>query len=112
MAKKKGHDCKGRIYRARVNAFIRPNGEYVYQQRMSLMKSLSCPGCKHCGGLDELLNEELYGGKPPVIDNIRGQAFYQLMVTNVSIDYESGLCDDYDLEFVSVNLDNEGGKDV
>ena len=38
----------------------------------------------------------------PIIDNIEHGALYELKVTNVSVDYESGYADDWDIEFVKI----------
>lgn len=91
--------CIGKVYRGRRNSFVNKKGEYVYQERMLPLKKQSCPGCKHC----DYLFDELYDGLSlPIIDNIEDGALYRLKVVNESMDWETGIIDDYDLQFVKI----------
>ena len=97
--------CKGRIYRARVSAFIDNRGDYVYRERMVLLKRKSCIGCEECGCLDDMLSEFLSNETPPIIMHIEDGALYSLRVVNESRDWESGMIDDWDMEFVKIKKD-------
>jgi len=94
-----GKPCRGLVFRGRVNAFVNNRGEYVYKESMRPLKRLSCPGCVKCGWLVEGLKEYLAEGMQPNIDSIDDQALYELVITNVSTDWETGYVDDWDLEF-------------
>lgn len=94
--------CKGKIYRGRVNAYIIKTGTYVYQEHMVYMKRLSCPGCEYCGFFDDYLDDVLGNKSYPIIKNIEDKILYKLEVVNVSKDWETGMADDWDLEFVKL----------
>jgi hypothetical protein len=73
------------------------------------MKRMSCAGCSHCGALLEDLQERLslYGDDKfvyaPVVQDAENGALYTLAVANESRDWETGIVDDWDLEFVKIN---------
>jgi hypothetical protein len=45
-------------------------------------------------------NEHISCDCHPIVDEIRHGALYDLRVTNISRDWETGIVDDYDFEFV------------
>lgn len=97
-------ECTGLFYRCKVNSFINSKGAYVYQERMVPLKRMSCPGCVHCGDLLDELNEVAFDKymNGPVIEKIKDSGLYKLQITNISTDWESGIVDDWDIEFVLV----------
>ena len=103
------NDCKGKIYKFKQNYFKNAKGHYIYKETMVPQKRLSCPGCEVCGWLIESLdemNQYTYDNGPP-IEYPEHNALYELSVTNQSRDWESGVVDDYDIEFVKVKNDNK-----
>jgi hypothetical protein len=93
--------CKGKFFRASVNGFMSAGGTYTYQERMKPLKRMSCSGCVDCGwiedDLNEFINNEVFPGVKTGIEN---GAIYTLTVTNISRDWESGVVDGYELQFV------------
>ena len=94
--------CKGLFFRGKNNMFVNDRNEYVYQERMTPLKRMSCKGCSQCGPLLDDLHEWIAGGQGPVINDLEHGALYRLEITNVQTDWESGYADDWDLEFVRV----------
>ena len=92
--------CNGMVFRGRLNAFVNSKWEYVYQERMLPLKRKSCPGCEQCGYLDEYLHEFTSMGTLPIIENIEHGAIYSLQVVNQSREWETGIVDDWDIEFI------------
>ena len=99
-------ECKGIIYRGRVNAYINDKGKYVYQESMTPLKRLSCNGCDKCGWIHEAISEGIGNERLPIIDNIQDNALYEVAVENESRDWETGYIDDYDLVLVPFVEDN------
>lgn len=91
-------NCKGRVYKCKVNKYVNGKDEYVEQIRMIPMKKMSCPGCEVCDWADEYLPDSNFWDNIE-IDVIDDGAFYMLDVINISKDWESGIVDDWDLGF-------------
>ena len=99
-------ECKGQIYRCRINVFRNGNGDYIRNERFVHMKRLSCPGCDRCSYLPEYLDEQICndGNNEAQLtedESVHG-ALYKLRVCNVSTDWESGYTDDWDTYFVKI----------
>lgn len=93
--------CKGLVFRGKRNAFINGRGDYVYTERMALLKRKSCKGCQQCGYMLEELEEHLGNDCLPIMPAyLETDVMYKLEVTNISKDWETGIVDDWDLEFV------------
>lgn len=92
--------CIGLFFRAKKNYYLNSRDEYVYQERMTPLKRMSCKGCSQCGYLKDELNEQCCMDEPPIVDDLQHGAVYQLKVTNIQTDWESGYADDWDIEFV------------
>lgn len=90
--------CKGLIFRGRVNKYLQGT-QYVEKYTMTLLKRKSCNGCENCASLLNDLHEFAYEGNV-TMPTIKDGALYSLEVINVSIDYETGYADDWDLAFV------------
>ncbi|MCK5614425.1 hypothetical protein KAR91_71825 [Candidatus Pacearchaeota archaeon] len=105
-------DCKGKVFRARVNTFFNAKGHFIYQERMIPLKRMSCPGCEICDWMDEYIKEDMDCGYTPIIeDPIRDGALYEL----VSYDHGGMTLDGYEseLEFVfeRIKENKKGNKD-
>ncbi len=94
--------CKGRIYRARVNAFLNHKGEMVYQERMAPMRRKSCPGCEECFHLDQLAEYVADGEPPDYMDCISNGALYELVLKDDKPDWESGAIEGGEFWFVAI----------
>lgn len=94
--------CKGLYYRCKVNTFLNAKGEYVHQERMVLLKRMSCSGCPQCLYLKDELRESVdpLMDKPPAIDDAIHERIYILTIVNVGYDPETGIVDDWDIGFV------------
>jgi len=102
--------CKGLIFRGKRNAFISGRGDYVYTERMALLKRKSCKGCERCGYMMEELEEFLSNDYLPIIPtHLENGQLYKLTVTNISKDWETGIVDDWDLEFIKY-IEKEDGR--
>ena len=98
--KTKRLECKGLIYRIKINAFLNKHNDYIYKESMIFQKRKSCKGCEYCIPiLDEF--KETLPVNFPMIKNIKNKngKLYKLMITNISKDWETGFVDDYDIEF-------------
>ncbi len=103
------HQCSGRFFRADRGWYHNPtDGSYVATQRLRPLLKMSCPGCCICFDLMTELDECLSEFWPNDFDVCTGLTeithgkLYQARVTNISTDWESGVVDDWDIEFVRV----------
>jgi hypothetical protein len=107
--------CKGQIYRCERTSYVGSGGDVNFKIRFRPLKRMSCPGCEFCGWVDddlhERLNEFYYkfdpGSHPIIHDNCEHGKLYELKITGVSTDWESGVVDDYDLTFVEVKDEHQ-----
>jgi hypothetical protein len=97
-----GKGCKGLIYRANVNVFINSKGIFIQKTSMIFQKRKSCPGCIQCGYLQNDLSDKIVLGNTPDISNVEHNELYALTATNIHRDRESGIVDDWDLEFIKI----------
>lgn len=98
-ASEKTIKCKGLIFRGKQTGFMNKRGEYIYQERMSLLKRKSCTGCPDCYYFIEMLSEDVNSKILPIIDNIVDNQLYKLNIVNICKNWETGDVDNYDLEF-------------
>lgn len=94
--------CKGTVYRLKQQNYLDNKGNFVSKTTMVLQKRLSCTGCPKCGNDAFEISESVSCGKPPIINDIDPNALYTLTYTNFSTDWESGIVDGYDVEFVKL----------
>lgn len=88
--------CKGRFYRVVKNKFIGKEGSINFSKKYRPLKTISCKGCAYCDSLDYDLRESELN----IVDIGSNHGdIVQLIITNLSHDWESGLVDDWDLEF-------------
>lgn len=93
--------CKGLFFRGVVNKHWFGD-KYRITKELRLLKRKSCRSCEYCGYLTDELNQDVIVIEPEVEHG----ALYELKVTNVSRDWESGIVDDWSLEFVLIKGDN------
>lgn len=88
--------CSGLVYRADVSFTTtkRGFGKFI---RLNKMKRLSCPGCPNCEYLEESLSEFSEDYSVLGIDKVEDGKLYVLSSTNISLDWETGWVDDFDL---------------
>jgi len=97
--------CQGSIFRAEVQHFKIKRG-FGFKTRLQRLKRLSCPGCAQCNWEYEDFSE--IGNDYP-IENIEKAVhgkLYTIDCITDSIDYESGIVDDWHLRLVGP-LDEE-----
>lgn len=97
--------CKGKIYKAIINNYINSKGEYINQVRMIPLKRKSCPGCLYCNGITESLRgiSDIDNYLLPTISHVEHGKLYSLNIVNEHYDFENGIVDDWDLEFIEIN---------
>ena len=102
-------DCKGKIFRCKVNEFISNIGAYVYGFRMVPQKRKSCPGCRYCDWLMDELQEYIYDTQNynPAIDKIVDNALYKLKWVPEASN-EDGYVECWDFEFVKIEEEIQG----
>lgn len=100
--------CGGLFYRVAREAWFGSNGDICFRYRFRPLTSKSCIGCYTCEWLLEDFAERLNDYNSGYVD-FQLEQYYnhgslvQLKVTNVSTDWETGIVDDYDIDFVEVN---------
>ena len=95
--------CEGMVFRCKVRRFLTKTKEYTEQVWMTPLKRKSCPGCAKCGYFADYLDEfcdPLYDNNPILPTDPQDKGLYTLAIVNESKDWESGLVDDFDLEFL------------
>lgn len=106
-------ECKGLFFRGRTSAYV--NGDtYGEKVTLRLLKRMSCKGCSKCCHLIDDLNEQIYastvgtwGGESQLDIEIKDGHIYQLQIIESSIDWESGLCDNWTVGFREVKLEED-----
>jgi len=93
--------CKGLCFRGYTNTHWFGD-KFRVTNELRLLKKRSCPGCAQCS----YLTEELQSNVIVLTPEIEHGKLYELRVTNVSRDYESGIVDDWNVEFCKVREEN------
>lgn len=100
--------CGGLFFRCSQDCWIGSDGDVNYRFRFRWLKRRSCTGCLQCDWLWENLDDDIsntpfgFCGPEPDYSKLRPGAIYQYKVTGYSTDWETGICDDVDVEFVLV----------
>ena len=94
--------CTGRFYRCVVNNYVDNKGDFTTKITMVLVKRLSCRGCGKCGWQEDDIHENTVCDHPPIIREIEHDGLYELRMTNVGTDWETGYVDSWDLEYFKV----------
>lgn len=93
-------ECKGLFFRGYLQEYW--TGEkYEIKQGFKLLKRKSCPGCFQCRCTKDEIRE-LIGSGSIITPDIKDGALYSIRITNRHTDWESGIIDDWDLEFFEV----------
>lgn len=95
--------CEGLIFRYTRDTWIGSDADINFRDRFRFLKSKSCDGCERCDWLWTDLQEFL--SYPDIYNTIypthpKLNQLYTLQATNFSTDWETGITDDWDLEFV------------
>lgn len=104
---KEPEQCGGLFFRVAKEAWMGSDGSICFRFRMRPLKSKSCSGCWTCSWLLDDYCEYLNLYNSGDIDIQLEQYFnhgtlVQLKVTHVSTDWETGVVDDYEIDFVEV----------
>jgi hypothetical protein len=91
--------CKGKIYKLIFNGYINKRGDYVQKITMVLQKRKSCPGCEFCCSLDDALAESIWCDDFPSMNVISNGDLYQLCISDITRDWETGAIDDWKTEY-------------
>ena len=94
--------CKGLVFKGKVTQYLtntKGNFEIVRKEKVRLSKRLSCKGCDHCGWLLDSINEL---SENVILPNIEHNELYSVHTINESRDWETGIVDDYDVEFFKI----------
>lgn len=99
--------CKGLFFRAHMTKFMSSMHtlEFVEKRRLRILKKRSCKGCVRCEGLREMLKESIFNEFAPDVTHVKEGALYKLQCNATSTDPETGLVDDWELEFVEIKED-------
>lgn len=93
--------CTGLVFRAHANHYIDYGGSYVFKQGLKLLKRKSCK-CQKCQVLLDTFQESVSNCIFPILPILVDGNLYGLRVINESRDWETGIIDDYDLEYYSL----------
>lgn len=98
-------ECKWLTFRGYSNLYFDPKTYSVkMKHELRLLKRRSCPGCKHCNWIYDDLRETLDNVILP--DIIDGE-LYTIQYVNEHKDWETGIVDDYNLEFIHIKSEEE-----
>uniref|UniRef100_A0A6M3XWC2 Uncharacterized protein n=1 Tax=viral metagenome TaxID=1070528 RepID=A0A6M3XWC2_9ZZZZ len=96
-------ECKGLIFRARINNFVCYKNKIVKSREMRLLKKESCQGCEHCGYIWEDLHEGILNDSRFIaLDNIEEGKKYRIKCCIDSTDFYSGYADDWHYIFEEI----------
>lgn len=87
--------CKGLVYRYLKTAFA-SDGRIAFREELRPMKSLSCPGCAKCGGIQDDLAESLSNGREDIIQfptPVKHSDLVTLHLVITGRDWETGYAD-------------------
>jgi hypothetical protein len=93
-------ECKGLVFRANRSQYF-TGSTLASRTELRLLKRKSCPGCEKCGWLWDELRQSDFNNRLD-FDAVSHGKCYTIDMCNVSTDWESGVIDDYDLEFIEV----------
>jgi hypothetical protein len=105
-------ECKGLIFRCKINSFTNVVGHYVYSYRMIPLKRKSCGNeCMECSLTLENFYEDINNKIPPTINGgIFDNALYELEATNFWRNPETGYIEDWEMQF-TLYKEEENGQD-
>ena len=101
-------NCQGVIFKCVETTYNTSKG-IANTKKLNIIRTLSCNGCSNCGWLLEDLDNYMHNNRID-ISHCEHNNYYELITTNISRDWESGYIDDWDLEFVKIELSDEEKK--
>lgn len=97
--------CKGIVFRGYTNRYY-DGSKVVFKQELRILKRKSCTGCERCTWLYEALAEMESSGLVFYLAGkvrfFKNGALYSVRPIGFSHDPETGLIDDYALEFYEI----------
>lgn len=75
---------------------FKSGGHIGYHQGIKLLKRKSCT-CEKCNSMLDVVHDAI-SDKYLIIPEIEHGELYSVRICNESIDWESGICDSYDVE--------------
>jgi hypothetical protein len=101
--KKEVEVCKGLVFRGYTSTWTSyVQGKIETKQGVRLLKKKSCPGCNQCSWLLDAVDDIIYSDGL-IMPTIEHGALYSIIVVNESRDFESGICDGFDLEIIKID---------
>ena len=101
--------CGGLFYRVVREGWMGSGADVNFRFRFRPLTKMSCTGCDMCNWLLEDLDTRLYdynaGYMDYNFDHLSHGMLVELKVTGVSTDWETGVVDDYDIEFEEVKVE-------
>ena len=79
-------ECKGLIYRGKLQVFMNVYGGYERHETMVLVSTQSCPGCDQCKKTEADLRSFIAGEVFPTIEDFQDAALYRLEYNHVCSD--------------------------
>ncbi len=99
--------CKGLTFRGYSSTFISHRSRRIERREgVALLKNSSCPGCEKCDWMLDDMSEHI-ACETLNLPEIEHGTLYSLKVANISRDSESGIIDDFDLEFYKIKEDKK-----
>lgn len=94
-------ECRGLFFRGYHNLYHQ-SAEVHLKQGFRFLKSKSCTGCSQCDHFSDQMADQLESNCVVTPDEIKHGGLYQLKVTNIEVDRDSGYADAWDFEFCEV----------
>jgi hypothetical protein len=89
--------CLGMVFKATRQTYVTSTNRICFKVELIPIKRKSCPGCQHCGWLSSMLLE--INDEWPIIglNECQPGKLYTIVICNDTIDWESGITDDWGL---------------
>lgn len=97
--------CPGVFFRIRYSKYFDSKGNYLQTTKFVKLKRLSCKGCQQCDWLRDDLMDRNDSRYAVIVPDVKDGTILELKATNWSKDWETGHYDDWDLEFVPVEIE-------
>lgn len=103
----KKQNCSGLFFRGYNNLFIH-KGRIERKERLRFLSRLSCDGINCSARICDYMwfwdnaREAIANGSGIIIPKIENKALYSVKIINISRDWETGIVDDWDIEFYKV----------
>jgi hypothetical protein len=94
-------NCKGKVYRCRVESFLDSQDNIVVRKSLRLLKRESCPDCETCGWINEFIAEDI-DQETDYIGNLENGKKYRVEGHWYPGPYEYPDEGDLEIEFVEI----------